>query len=343
VLDLALGRFPSDCNLLAQIAAATLRQAPPGAVDLEAADPAGAAGLMEQREEMLLALLDQHPGFAAAAKQAAAPADEAAAPAEVGSNVRGGAAVYNTLCGHAAALFHGRRYVQAVKFYNAAMGFAQVRDRDACFLVGLVSSRRCVQPPCCINCCAFLTQPFPKLKLHTIKICKPTPSTPPSRSPPTKTLPPQQDPSKAVLCRCLGLCHMALGATDRAAEMVELSEQYSPGQLPTSFMRYKLALDGGDGGAAAAREVERMVGCAGFEPALLQVQRRVVAGLVLGVACCWVRDWCCAPFFKTTSTSQNTNNNQNADSMSRSSHFRQQRCGAPSPDPAACCAGAAVR
>ncbi|KIY91428.1 hypothetical protein MNEG_16536, partial [Monoraphidium neglectum] len=36
--------------------------------------------------------------------------------------------------------------------------------------------------------------------------------------------------AKAVLCRCAALCHMGLGAAERAAEMVALAEDYHPRQ-----------------------------------------------------------------------------------------------------------------
>lgn len=41
-------------------------------------------------------------------------------------------------------------------------------------------------------------------------------------------------------------------------------------QVPTSFMRFKLALDGGESDAAA-REVEALTACDGFTPEILQV------------------------------------------------------------------------
>jgi hypothetical protein len=128
VLDLVLGRFPADCDILARVAAAALDQALPAAE-------------LAEREEMLLGLLEQHQGFAAAAAAAggsdgatteggaeeAAAVKEgeggAAAPDAGGSPV---AAVHSALCGHAAALFQGRRYQAAVGFYTAAMGFADV-------------------------------------------------------------------------------------------------------------------------------------------------------------------------------------------------------------------------
>lgn len=41
-------------------------------------------------------------------------------------------------------------------------------------------------------------------------------------------------------------------------------------QVPTSFMRFKLALESGDA-KAAVKEVQQMVACTGFKPAMLQV------------------------------------------------------------------------
>jgi hypothetical protein len=115
VLDLLLGRFPGDCGLLAQMAAATLESADgAGGGVSDGTEPGALAG----REAMVLGLLEQHQGFAEAAKG--------------GSDDSGGiggcsaAGVHGVLCGHAGRLFQARRYAAATRFYTAALDFADV-------------------------------------------------------------------------------------------------------------------------------------------------------------------------------------------------------------------------
>lgn len=119
VLDLLLGRFSADGAAFAQIMTAIL-----ATVQASGADSAGAAsGGLSDREALSLALMEQHQELAQAA----------AADAEQRN------ALYCALCGHAAKLFQGRRYIGAVKFYTAAMEFAEVRG-GCMHVVGAASS-----------------------------------------------------------------------------------------------------------------------------------------------------------------------------------------------------------
>jgi hypothetical protein len=116
----------------------------------------------------------------------------------------GAAALHSVLCRRAAALFQGRRYAAAAEFYIAALPFVDEVGAWA---------------PC--KCCGAVL---------SAAVCTRPPQEARTQHHPRATLTPQA-PAKAVLCRCLALCHMGLGGCGRAAEFVELSEEYDPHQV----------------------------------------------------------------------------------------------------------------
>lgn len=79
-----------------------------------------------------------------------------------------------------------------------------------------------------------------------------------------------QDGSKDKVASMLALCHMGLQQLNHALEYVELSEQYQPLRVCTSFIRFKILLEQQEEAKALA-ELHHMISCVDFEADMLQV------------------------------------------------------------------------
>lgn len=89
-----------------------------------------------------------------------------------------------------------------------------------------------------------------------------------------------QDRIKGRVARVLALCHMGLGSTPQAASYCSIADSYEPGDVSTSFIRFKLLLLQGDQAGALA-ELQHMAQCRGFSTPMLWVSGMV--GFVAGV------------------------------------------------------------
>jgi hypothetical protein len=251
VLDLLLGRFPKDSEALARIAAAALGG--PDSVSMAGASAGAAAAAdgagLSPREALTLALLEQHgqPELAAAG-----------APG-------GGEALRAVLCGHAAALFQGRRYAAAAEFYSAAVVYAE----------DVSLGRRGMLPRCSAG--PRRSQSRWANVLSKRALCMPEHAGGgrrllDSRSLrrgllcPAPMLALDQAAAKAVLCRCLALCHMGLAARGLAAEFVKLSEEYQPCQVTRSTPLLPSRGARARGGPVLRLHLHNIDGCSGPGP-----------------------------------------------------------------------------